>query len=85
MSQTIEIDIPNDLKIDKPMFQKMIFIMNALEQGWSVKKVEDSYVFMKKHENRREVFQENYLENFVSSNFSINLFSNIENHQGNHK
>jgi hypothetical protein len=84
MSQTIEIDIPNDLKIDKPMFQKMIFIMNALEQGWSVKKTDDSYVFMKKHENRREVFQENYLENFVSSNFSTNiLFSNIENHQGN--
>lgn len=86
MSQTIEIDIPNDLKIDKPMFQKMIFIMNALEQGWSVKKTDDSYVFMKKHENRREVFQENYLENFVSSNFSTNiLFSNIENHQGNQK
>lgn len=80
MSQTIEIDIPNDLKIDKPTFQKMIFIMNALEQGWSVKKTEDSYVFMKKHENRREVFQENYLENFVSSNFSTNiLFSDIEN------
>ena len=86
MSQTIEIDIQNDLKIDKPMFQKMIFIMNALEQGWSVKKTDDSYVFMKRHENRREVFQENYLENFVSSNFSTNiLFSNIENHQGNQK
>lgn len=80
MSQTIDIDIPNDLKIDKPMFQKMIFIMNALEQGWSVKKTEDSYVFIKRHENRREVFQENYLENFVSSNFSTNiLFSDIEN------
>lgn len=84
MSQTIEIDIPNDLKINKPVFQKMIFIMNALEQGWSVKKAEDSYVFMKKHENRREVFQENYLENFVSSNFSTNiLFSDFENHSEN--
>ena len=53
--------------------------MNALEQGWSVKKTDDSYVFMKKHENRREVFQENYLETFVSSNFSTNiLFSDFE-------
>jgi|UniRef100_A0A6C0IQB0 hypothetical protein len=79
MSQTIEIDIPSDLKVDKPRVQKMIFIMNALEQGWSVKKTDDSYVFMKKHENRREVFQENYLETFVSSNFSTNiLFSDFE-------
>ena len=79
MSQTIEIDIPRDLKVDKPRVQKMIFIMNALEQGWSVKKTDDSYVFMKKHENRREVFQENYLETFVSSNFSTNiLFSDFE-------
>ena len=79
MSQTIEIDIPSDLKVDRPRVQKMIFIMNALEQGWSVKKTDDSYVFMKKHENRREVFQENYLETFVSSNFSTNiLFSDFE-------
>ena len=69
MSQTIEIDIPSDLKVDKPRVQKMIFIMNALEQGWSVKKTDDSYVFMKKHENRREVFQENYLTVDLSFHF----------------
>ena len=43
--------------------------MNALEKGWSVKKRNDEYIFTKKHENRREVFRENYLETFVQSNF----------------
>ena len=48
----------------------MIFLINALEDGWSVKKDKDSYVFTKKHENKREIFQENYLERFLISNFS---------------
>ena len=46
----------------------MIFIANALEKGWTVKKTDDSYIFTKKHENKREIFQENYLESFVLSN-----------------
>ena len=53
---------------------KMRFIMNALEQGWSVKKRNDRYVFTKKYENRRQVFEESYLETFVqtmSSNTDI--------------
>ena len=48
----------------------MIFLINALEDGWSVKKDKESYVFTKKHENKREIFQENYLERFLISNFS---------------
>ena len=55
-------------EIDKKLFQKMMFLTNALEQGWSIKKSGDSYIFTKKHENLREVFQENYLEDFLISN-----------------
>ena len=55
----------------KPMnINKMTFIMNAIDSGWTVKKHEDSYVFTKKHENKREVFMENYLEKFVINNIS---------------
>ena len=43
----------------------MQFITNALEKGWSVKKRNDSYIFTKKHEGKREVFQNNYLDTFV--------------------
>jgi hypothetical protein len=58
-----EITLPKDPKI-----QKMLLIMNALERGWTVKKSQDSYIFTKKHENRKEIFMENYLEKFVGDN-----------------
>ncbi len=72
-NQKIDIELPPNLQISKPIFQKMLFLTNALEQGWTVKKTKDSYIFTKKHENKREIFQENYLETFVASNFSNNI------------
>jgi len=63
---------PTTVEIEKKQFQKMVFIINALEQGWKVKKSNDSYIFTKKHENRREIFQENYLETFLLSNSNMN-------------
>jgi hypothetical protein len=47
---------------------KMIFIMNALEDGWTIKKINNSYFFRKKHEDKKEVFLESYLENFIKNN-----------------
>ena len=67
-------DLPNNIKLEKASLRKMLFIMNALDQGWSIKKSQDSYIFTKKHENRREIFQENYLEDFLFSNFSNDPF-----------
>lgn len=64
----IAMDLQPNINMDKRRFQQMIFIMNALEKGWKVNKSGDSYVFTKKHENRREVFSEKYLENFIVSN-----------------
>ena len=48
--------------------------MNALEKGWSVKKQNDKYIFTKKHENKREIFEENYLERFIISNSTEQCF-----------
>uniref|UniRef100_A0A6C0HYR3 Uncharacterized protein n=1 Tax=viral metagenome TaxID=1070528 RepID=A0A6C0HYR3_9ZZZZ len=58
------------IQMDKKKFQKMLFINNAIEEGWSVKKNEesDSYIFTKKHENKREIFQSDYLEKFIQKN-----------------
>lgn len=64
------LETANNLKIDKPLFQKMVFLTNAIEQGWTIKKSNDTYIFTKKHENRQEIFQENYLETFLVSNYS---------------
>jgi len=66
-----ELNSANAIKLDKVQFQKMVFIMNALDNGWSVKKNEESYIFTKKHENKREVFMEKYLENFIVSNMKL--------------
>jgi hypothetical protein len=72
-------ELPSNIQINKKQFQKMIFITNALDQGWSVKKSQDSYIFTKKHENRREIFLENYLENFIIKNAtSTDIFTNVK-------
>lgn len=67
------IEIQNSSQVSKQAFQKMLFIINALEQGWAVRKNNDTYIFTKKHENRQEIFQENYLETFVASNLATNV------------
>jgi len=67
------IEIQDSSRVSKPAFQKMLFIINALEQGWAVRKNNDTYIFTKKHENRQEIFQENYLETFVASNLATNV------------
>jgi hypothetical protein len=66
-------DLPDSLKIEKNVLRKMLFIVNALDKGWTVKKSKDSYIFTQKHENRREIFQENYLETFLITNCSTDL------------
>lgn len=53
--------------------QKLLFLSNALDNGWSIKKSKESYIFTKKHENKREVFQEDYLEKFVLTNAIGNI------------
>jgi|AP92_2_1055481.scaffolds.fasta_scaffold86411_2 hypothetical protein len=60
------------VKFNHTEFQKMLFIHNAIEDGWMVKKRgSDTYIFTKKHENRTEVFQKDYLENFIIKNQQI--------------
>lgn len=61
----------NQIQLSKKEFQKMIFIINAIEKGWSVKKIEDSYIFTKKHEGKKEIFQNDYLEKFVETNLDV--------------
>jgi len=74
----IEINIANSnednkqIEIDKMKFQKMVFLYNALENGWSIKKRNNSYIFTKNHEGKREIFDESYLSIFMKENADIN-------------
>ena len=62
----------NEMKIDCILLQKMIFIYNALEKGWTVNKNNNSYIFKKNHEGKKEVFLDDYLKHFMTENFNIN-------------
>lgn len=74
MDIKINLDSLKDLenvKIDAIQFQKMMLLYNAIEHGWSVKKRNDSYVFTKNHEGKKEVLEDSYLTKFMKTNLDI--------------
>jgi hypothetical protein len=50
--------------------QKCMFIMNALENGWKIKKRKESYIFTKRHEGRKKILKDGYLEIFLEENLN---------------
>jgi hypothetical protein len=70
-------DLENEnVKVDVIKFQKMLLLFNSIEQGWSVKKRNDSYVFTKNHEGKKEVLEDSYLKKFMKTNLDLNkIFS----------
>ena len=65
-------DLENEnIKIDVIKFQKMILLFNSIEQGWSVKKRNESYVFTKNHEGKKEVLEDSYLKKFMKTNLDL--------------
>lgn len=65
-------DLENEnIKIDVITFQKMLFLYNTIEQGWSVKKQNKSYTFTKPYDGAKEVLEESYLLKFMKSNLNI--------------
>jgi hypothetical protein len=73
MDMSIKIEKDGDkLEVDKMKFQKMVFLYNALDNGWSIKKKQNSYIFTKNHEGKKEIFDESYLSIFMKDNMNIN-------------
>jgi hypothetical protein len=72
MDIEIKIENENNVEINKLKFQKMVFLFNALDSGWSIKKNKDSYIFTKNHEGKKEIFNEEYLAIFMKDNSDIN-------------
>jgi hypothetical protein len=62
----------NENNIKYNDIQKMIFIFNALKDGWSVKKLEtDKYEFIKDKEHlKKEVVLEECIKKFVKYNIT---------------
>ena len=71
MDNTKNINL-NTIKVDAIKMQKMVFIYNALEEGWNIEKKKDLYIFKKKHENKKEVYLDAYLKSFIEGNINFN-------------
>ena len=67
----LNVNVQSDLNIDFIQLQKMSFLYNALNAGWSIKKQKDKYIFSKKHEGKKEVYLDTYLQKFIESNLNL--------------
>jgi len=67
----------NLILVDPKQYFKMKFISNALEYGWTVKPKNNKLVFMRKHEGKVEVMEDEYLERFIKQNLTPDM-ANID-------
>ena len=73
MTPTVYTVMNKKVYTEKKLFSKMVFITNALEQGWKVKKMrnkDNKYIFSKKINDTKDVKSESFLELFVNHNMS---------------
>ena len=63
----------NQEDISLNLLQKMIFVYNALNQGWTIRMIEkDKFEFTKSTESiKREVNLTDYLKKFIQYNLNI--------------
>jgi hypothetical protein len=63
----------NDTSITYNDIRKMVFVFNALNDGWTVKKIDnDKYEFLKdKEQMKEEIILEDYLKKFIKCNINI--------------
>ena len=57
--------------VSQDRFKKMLFVYNALEEGWTIKKRDQSFVFTKKHEGKKEILSDDFLVSFMKENFDL--------------
>ena len=74
MEKIIDVNNKNIIKKyeNNIKYQKMLFLYNALEEGWRIEKKQDFYIFKKKHENKKEVYLDDYLASFIEHNLNKN-------------
>jgi len=70
MDITMKLD-KDKLNVDLIQLQKMAFLFNALENGWTIRKENNYYVFKKNHEGKKEVYLDKYLQQFLCKNLDL--------------
>ena len=69
--EQIKIDKIDKNDIDKTTLHKMILLFNALEDGWTIQRNSQSYVFSKNHEGKKEILLDSYLLKFMKTNLDF--------------
>ena len=69
-------DLDKNYKIDTLKFQKMVILYNAIDDGWSIKRHNQSYIFTKKHENKKEILHDSYLSQFLNEKLDLSKIIN---------
>ncbi len=72
----MEVSRNNDfsgLNFENTEIQKMVFIFNAVNDGWTVKKLDvDTYEFnMDKEKIKKEIVLDDYLKKFIKNNLDV--------------
>ena len=70
-SKTLITTNVNDLQV--PLKYILYFLYNTLNNGWTVKKKKDNYIFLKKHEGKKEYMANNYISTFIKEHFNYDL------------
>mgnify|MGYP001330270067 CR=1 FL=1 len=70
----------SNLGLDVNSMYKMLFIYNAINEGWTVKKLSnDKYEFKNNNkEIKKEFFLENFLDKFIDKNLTVDGIINSE-------
>ena len=60
-------NILDEKNIDRNQIQKMIFIFNALNDGWTIRKISnDKFEFLKDNEHiKKEIILEDYIKKYL--------------------
>ena len=68
------------LGLDINSIYKMLFIYNAINEGWTVKKLDnDKYEFKNNNkEIKKEFFLENFLDKFIDKNLTVENIINSD-------
>ena len=69
--EQIKINKIDKTNIDKTTLHKMILLFNALEEGWTIHRNNQAYVFSKNHEGKKEILLDSYLLKFMKTNLDL--------------
>lgn len=61
-----------EMNIDHKLMKQSLFIYSAIQNGWTVRKKANLFIFNKKHEGNKKYFDEEYLSTFMKETSNIN-------------